>query len=524
MKLFLKEILFILLMTICCFVTENSYSQQPLTRKLSFFEGLSSDVVYDLFVDNKGLLYLGTEEGLMTYNGVHFEKFEVSESIGNAVNNIQQDKTGTIWCKNFANQLFYVKNNELIADKNVAALLKNTDANLIDYFIGKNCIYIITQKVLYQYSDGKIKQIYDVKNNNLETFTSIVYDKESLKLYISSTRSLFTFRNNILIGKERISSEQKALEIFKGEVTYCTKALDQNCVIGKRHIDLKNSDLHQTFLNRMSATTDNLWLCTNKGLYEFDEKKGIFKNGFLKDSRITDVVKDLEGNHWISTLDEGIYLLPSRKMFELEVPSKKKRSYTRISKGPNGNYFVGTNDGSIFEITDTGKTLREYQTNWDNTIEFIDFVGDTLMTNYGFFKIGNSKIFSNKVYFGKSLKEDSRGNLLIASSSFGGIMPKTLKGAPNFVSKNKNFRILHYGQEPIQVIVFRNRRAKSVLYQPLDQEYYYGFVDGLFVYDSDGNEEEVKSEKNESIVAADMIYNEDGSIWVASSQKGILLL
>jgi ligand-binding sensor domain-containing protein len=524
MKLFLKEILFILFITICFSIPENSFSQQPLTRKLSFLEGLSSDVVYDLFVDKKGLLYLGTEEGLMTYNGVHFEKFEIPESFGNAVNNIQQDEFGTIWCKNFANQLFYVINNQLIADKNVTSLLKKTDANLVDYFIGKNCIYIITQKVLYKYSGGKITRIYDVQKNNLEVFTSIVYNKESLKLYISTTHSLFTFRNNILIARERISSEQKALELFKGELAYCTKALDQTCIIGKRRIDLKKSGLHRTFLNRMSATVDNLWLCTNKGIYEFDESKGTFKDGFLKDSRITDIVKDLEGNHWISTLDEGIYLLPNRGMFELDVPSKKKRSYTRISKGPNGNYFVGTNDGSIFEITDTGKTVKEYQTNWDNTIEFINFVGDTIMTNYGFFKIGNAKIFSNEVYFGKNLKKDARGNLLIASSSFGGLIPKSFKGAPNFINKNKKFKVINYCQNQIHALVFRNKRTKSVLYQPLNQEYYYGFIDGLFVYDAKGNEQEIKSEKNESIIAADMINNEDGSIWVASSQRGVFLL
>ena len=117
MKLFSNNILFIVFLIICVSLPEDTLGQQPLTRKISFLEGLTSDVIYDLFVDKEGLLYLGTDKGLMTYNGVHFEQIQNPGSLGNSVGSIQQDDSGKIWCKNFANQLFYLQNEKLFVDK-----------------------------------------------------------------------------------------------------------------------------------------------------------------------------------------------------------------------------------------------------------------------------------------------------------------------------------------------------------------------------------------------------------------------
>lgn len=524
MKLFLKQLLFTAFLIICFFIPENSFGQQPLTRKLSFLEGLSTDVVYDLFVDKEGLLYLGTDKGLITYNGVHFEQFQNPESLGNTITNIQQDMRGTIWCKNFANQLFFLKGENLVVDKNVQELIEKTESNLVDYCVANSFKYILTPKVLYQYVNGLLEPVYDLKNREFEIFNSIIFDRESLKLYVSSTNYLYIYRNNILIKKQPITDDQKILEIYKGQLAYSTKSQNNNCFVDNQLVALKTSNLDKTYLNRMSATKDNLWLCTNTGIYEFDDKERSFKNGFLKESRITDIVQDLEGNHWIGTLDEGLYMLPNRKMYQLQMPTTKKTSYTRIKLGPNSNYFVGTSDGTINEISAAGVNIRQYETTWDNTIEFVNFSGDTLLTNFGFFKIGNPKIISNNVYFGKYLELDARGNFLMAGSTFGGIIANNFKRKPNFNYTNNKFAVIAYGSEKIETIVFRNKRTKSVLYDEKQQEYYYGFIDGLYVYDLQGNEKEIRSLSGEPIIAADMIANEDGSIWVASSQRGVFLI
>jgi ligand-binding sensor domain-containing protein len=435
------------------FLPENSFGQEPLTRKISFLDGLPSDVVYDLFVDSNGLLYLGTDKGLVTYNGVHFNRIESLENLGNSIGSIQEDKSAVIWCKNLANQLFYFKNNQLIVDKVVRNLLLKTNSNLIDFCLTNNGMYILTQEAIYLYKEGKIGLVYKIDTSNLDRLTSLVYDKDSNKLYVSSTQLNLVFQNSILIKKQSQYQGIQRLELYKNQLTFGVKALNTDFVVGESAIIVKNPDLKNTFFNRLSTTKDNLWLCTNNGIYEFDEKLKNFQNGFLKGVRVTDIVQDLEGNHWISSLDEGLYMLPSRKFYELNVDDaadKRKTSYTRIAQIKNGNYFVGTNDGRILEITDAGIKKNVYDSKWDNTVEFINFIGDTIFTNYGLFRLGNPKLMTAMDYYGKALEPDNRGNLLLASNFIGGIIARDFVKMPNFGNPKRRYKITEYGVDRVK--------------------------------------------------------------------------
>lgn len=527
MRFFLQKVFFVLLFFNGFINATPLYSQEPLTRKISFMEGLPSDVVYDLFVDKNGLLYIGTDKGLITYNGVHFDQIGFSESLGNSISGLQQAPSGKIWCRNFANQLFYVSNGELIEDKVIKELLGTTNSNLIDFCLGKNSIYIITQDAFYKYAFGKVKLIYKVKNSSENQLTSMVYEESSNSVFVGSYREIYTFRNEVLTKKKPTLVGQKVMGIYNQKLTYINKADVSRCVIGDALAELKDTLLANTFLNRLSATKNNLWLCTNNGIYEYEPSKSEFKSGFLSDIRVTDIVEDLEGNFWIGSLDEGLFLMPSRKIFQLKLnlnSQKKNVSYTRISQHKKGNYFVATNDGRIIEIDKKGKNINEYNTHWDNNIEFINFINDTILTNYGYFKIGQSKPISNVTYFGKEVHEDEFSNLLIASPNYGGIIPRNFKGIPNYNNVNNKYKVLPFGPDSIKTLVFREKRTKSNLYHKKEKKYYFGFIDGLYSYTRNGVERQIKTKDNKPIIAVDMIENEDGSIWVATSQNGVLLI
>ncbi len=527
MRIFLRNLLFTTIIILSFSISENVFAQEPLTRKISFLEGLPSDVVYDLFVDKSGLLYLGTDKGLVTYNGVHFEEIGILESLGNSISSLQQDNNGKVWCKNFANQLFYVSNDKLIEDKSVKLLLEKTNSNLVDFCLDSNSIYILTQNAVYKYASGTISLIHKSNGAERNQLYSIACDGVQNKLYVSSPDYVYTYKNDILIEKKKTVSGQKTLEIFKNKLAYSYKTVVSNCVVNGQFIDFSETKLANTFFNRLTATKDNLWLCTNNGIYEFDEKTRNFKSGFLDEVRVTDIVQDLEGNHWISSLDEGLFLLPSRKIFEVKLDFKNKNekvSFTRISQFKNGNYFVGTNDGRVLEITSQGNNIREYNTNWDNNIEFVTSIDDTILTNYGFFKIGNSRPIYNSTYFGKELISDNRGNLLIATPNFGGLIARNFKNHPNFPNSKKRYKTIEFGDDRIKTLVLREKRTRSILYNSVKKEYYFGFVDGLFVYNTEGEEKEIKAENNKPIIAMAMIENADGSIWVATSKSGLYLI
>ncbi|MDR6969191.1 ligand-binding sensor domain-containing protein [Flavobacterium arsenatis] len=505
----------------------STQAQEPLTRKISFLEGLPSEVIYDLFVDSDGLLYLGTDKGLITYDGVHFKHIKYKDNLGNSLNTIQEDEHGVIWCKNFANQLFMLQGEFLEEDPITKKLLFEEKANLVDFVVSGRQIWILTQKKIFTLKKGgKPRLIYTLKDEGSNDFLSMIYDKDSKKLYVTTSSKILTFKSNKLLSIESGKDGLKILELYKGLLCYNYRTINNECVVGRNQIEL-SSDLKNTYFNKLSDAGNNLWLCSNNGLYEIDVKNKKFKNGFLKGIRVTDIVNDQEGNSWISTLDEGLYLMPSKQIlsFNFEASNEKSnKNYTKIAKGPNGNYFIGTSDGKVIEINKQGKEICIYDTKSDNTIEFISFSKNILLTTYGFFNIGNPIMFTDPIYFGKGIAEDDRGNFLMASSNFGGLISKSLTGMPNVEKPFSKYKTINYGKYDNKVLTFRDKRAKCVLFDRFERKYYVAYIDGLYTYDNFGVEKHIKLPDGKEIIGSEMLQDEDGCIWIATLQNGVVRL
>lgn len=130
-----------LILFLCLFYSFLITAQQPFLRKISFLEGLPSDVIYDLYVSKSGLLYLGTEKGLVSYDGVHFISYPFDDNLSNSVNSIQEDSNGVIYCKNFSNQIYYLSDKQLRLGKTFNQLISINNLYVVGLvFKGiKNC-------------------------------------------------------------------------------------------------------------------------------------------------------------------------------------------------------------------------------------------------------------------------------------------------------------------------------------------------------------------------------------------------
>ena len=88
-------------------------AQDPFARKIAFLEGLPTQTIFDMHVSSSGLLYFGTNKGLISFDGARFEEYGFGNNLGISVYRIQQDDDGTLWCMNFSNQVFYLEENLL---------------------------------------------------------------------------------------------------------------------------------------------------------------------------------------------------------------------------------------------------------------------------------------------------------------------------------------------------------------------------------------------------------------------------
>ena len=78
-------------------------------KKITYENGLQSATVFDLHVGANDYLYIGSSKGLLKFNGVSFEVLPFSKAISTSISNIIESENGTLFCRNFSNQIFTVE-------------------------------------------------------------------------------------------------------------------------------------------------------------------------------------------------------------------------------------------------------------------------------------------------------------------------------------------------------------------------------------------------------------------------------
>ena len=79
------------------------FAQSPLTfENFTVKDGLSENVIYSLYQDKKGFLWIGTSNGLNRYDGNNFQTFfnengNKNSLSGNVIVDIFEDETGIFW-------------------------------------------------------------------------------------------------------------------------------------------------------------------------------------------------------------------------------------------------------------------------------------------------------------------------------------------------------------------------------------------------------------------------------------------
>src|ERR1044071_4773097 len=85
--------------------------------------GLPSNTVYNIFRDSKGLLWIGTDKGVVTYNGINFETYTTANGLAdNEVYFFQEDHEHRVWMSTANGKLCYFQNGKFFNASNTPFL------------------------------------------------------------------------------------------------------------------------------------------------------------------------------------------------------------------------------------------------------------------------------------------------------------------------------------------------------------------------------------------------------------------
>jgi class 3 adenylate cyclase len=129
----------LLLLLLIFSISSFSYGQETFYRKYSVEDGLVSSTVYDIYQDDAGFIWFGTEAGVSKFDGIRFVNYSKKSGLGdNEIFKITPDKYGRLWFFPFNGRLSYfnVANQRMVnaeSDTLLAKLIiKTTFTNLIE--------------------------------------------------------------------------------------------------------------------------------------------------------------------------------------------------------------------------------------------------------------------------------------------------------------------------------------------------------------------------------------------------------
>jgi ligand-binding sensor domain-containing protein/serine phosphatase RsbU (regulator of sigma subunit) len=301
-------------------INNYCYTQNNNIKTLSSKNGLNGSTVTSIYQDQKGIIWIGTEEGgLNRFDGHSFTCYTKKNGLpGNLVKAICEDSSGNIWLS--LNELgaarFDGKKFSLFSDKNG---LSNNKVYSI-YKDSKNNIWFCTDSGLTRF-DGKTFTYITTKNGLPSNKVFCMLEDHSGFFWFGTRKNLCRYD-----GKEiKVFTKQDGLsddaiycleEDKKGNLWIGTVFKGVSIYDGKTFRPFKIApDIDNALiLDICQDRHDNIWIASDQeGLIKYSQKQisRITDANGLASNFIPAICNDYEGKLWIGTAGGGVNILNS---------------------------------------------------------------------------------------------------------------------------------------------------------------------------------------------------------------------
>lgn len=485
----------------------NVYGQNITFNHLTTDDGLSQFSVNSLYVDENGILWIGTREGLNRYNGDDIQTYK-----------LQKNNPNSLFCNTVSritgnhNGKIYLLCTEGVAEFNLATQKFTTliqgNINSIYYNDG---LFIGKKNEIYRYNEetGNFDLYYQLPDRNLE-IVCIHINKDVLWLG-TTTNGVYCLN---------IDKKELTHPIQKGNITSFYQDSESELWIGSweeglfrvkadgtiENFKYNAKDPHSLSSNFVRACCEdnlgNIWIGTFNGLNRYNKITGLFQNHTANDtqadglthSSIWCIVKDNQGTLWLGTYFGGVnYFNPEYEIYtRYSYSSNEKKGLSnpvvgRTIEDKDGNLWIGTEGGGLNYYN---RRTREFK--WYRPQE------------------GRNSISHNNV---KALYYDADKEIIWIGTHLGGLNKLDIRsghfthyrmeeGNPNTLPSDIIRDIIPY--KSLLIIATQNGVC---LFDPAN-----GQCQQLFKDSKEG-----KSIK----MVADVTFDSEGTLWIAATGEGV---
>ncbi|MCB9309218.1 MAG: histidine kinase [Lewinellaceae bacterium] len=509
-------------MVIFAFLSNFLFSQMTT---LDIRNGLPSNNVYVLKQDSKGFIWGTTDKGVFRYDGKNFKYFTSDNGLGDNDNfGMLIDSKDNIWLcsqksiqiiqpngliKNITNvhpyfSQFLINDNDEVYYRDYEPINRLYKYLILTYpskntlnSSDKNGLQNIEQELVYYY-------VFNYNN----AFFATKYDvsSDSLFLFQLSKNKNFRLDQGLIPHINIIEINSSTPEMYKirnvvyvliGSYNY---RISKNGIVLPQHNYPNNS---KTITNTNILIIDSCaYIPLNNGIFKLNALTEKFEK-FLPINNATTLLVDHEGNLWVSTLGDGIYLY---KRWATENNNLYPKIITNdiIQKidgiGPN-NIWVANEQKTVYNLNKT----KTYKNPYLIDLRFLKFDDSDVYFGGSNELHKNGRKIGDKGFKSLSIYEDT----LVVSSSFG--IDFINKRDPSYLSEYK-----------VSNFFLSGRYYATSLQQ---DRIYCGNQNGLFFYARNGTlVKEIKLDQFKSISVIDIKEDQNKSLWVTTDGLGIFKL
>ncbi|MEM9545563.1 MAG: histidine kinase [Bacteroidota bacterium] len=519
MRLLKIQVLLFILSVISCRINGQDMEYEQFTTD----DGLPSMKIYNMREDSNGVLWMGTENGLVSYDGEEFVRYSHPELIDNDIIRIEANGEGKLFFINLSNQLGYIQKGSIqiidtkldnMAFRNICFF--DDKMFLVSMFQKSKIVHELIQKPKDQY-EFKVTPYYSAIEGNGRG--KYIFKKENGKITYTD-KTIKVVKTGIAIMEDKIYMSKLFNE--GSFVFYSTNSALLNFCQDKTCRGIIKED-------------EKFYMISNLGIYYYDPSDHEL-TPFLEDTRVNTIFFDSDENAWITTAYNGLLRIKN-------LNHKLKGDSLNLSGGINAIYvstsgqkYLGTtsseliidplNKSQTITISNQQRPVTILQDD-DEILAFdekaIIFLSerDSLKIRYIYTSGAPRKILfkNDEAYMvsGRGFFLGSKG-LFFENGAFG--------GSHNDIEVNKKEIIISYDSDlefitDVDDILYLADKRIATIFSPKAQEIVFmGTIEGLF-YRVNDTIDIVKNETLKSTNISKLIGGSNNSLWIGTRTDGV---
>ena len=318
-------------------------------------DGLPQNSIQAMLQANDGYIWIGTQEGLVRFNGVEFKVFSKATTdaiLHNDVRALYQDRDGALWVGTFGGGLARYQDGQF-ANYTVKSGLSNNSINSILQDRQGN-LWVGTNDGLNEFTGGKIV-IFNRTNGLSDNMVRAIAEDREGRLVVAGRSGLDVIANGTPMGPySPLLTNRKSVQalfldnggsLWIGTENHGIDVLNAGKLThyGARQ-GLPNAPVHRIYQDRLHTiwvATEGAGICRLiSGRFDcYGVEKGL-SGGYVES-----IFEDREGSLWVGTETGGINFFREGPLTNYGSEMGLQGSPRTLFEDPDGSLWIGTSAG-----------------------------------------------------------------------------------------------------------------------------------------------------------------------------------